>query len=94
MKQINPEKKNKKIVMRKNKSLITKAQALVLLDEIDCLRRDLDKFSSTDYALRAVAAIVAGYAGYSNRNDWTDDLKADANTLYYMDYNDTDYIFD
>lgn len=93
MKQMKPEKKNKKIEMRKNNSLITKAQALVLLDEIDCLRRDLDKFSSTDYALRAVAAIVAGYAGYGNRNDWTDDLKADANTLYYMDYNDTDYNF-
>lgn len=51
---------------------------LELLDQIEEIRQkaaeNSDKYP-VDYAIRLVSAIVAEYAGYNNRSDWTDELK-------------------
>lgn len=51
---------------------------LALLDQIEEVRQKAagnpQKYP-VDYTVRLISAIVAEYAGYSNRNDWTDELK-------------------
>ena len=41
-----------------------------------------NKPSESDYSYRAAQAIIAKAAGYSNRNEWTDDLKANGYDVY------------
>lgn len=51
---------------------------LLLLDEIEEVRQKVAEKPEcypVDYTIRLVSAIVAKYAGYSNRMDWTEDLK-------------------
>ena len=86
---MNSEKKNRILEMRKNDSLISKAQALILLDEIDSLRRDKENSrESIDFVLRLAAATIAGYAGYKSRREWTEDLLNDDNSLYRYDHDE------
>lgn len=58
---------------------------LELLDQIEEIRQkaaeNLDKYP-VDYAIRLVSAIVAEYAGYNNRSDWTDELKKHTESRY------------
>lgn len=61
--------------------------ALQVLDKMDKFRRDHqnEKIAHADYCMRFMEAIVAEAAGYSNRNEWTEILKADKSTEYSKD---------
>ena len=51
---------------------------LALLDQIEEVRQKAAENPQkypVDYTIRLISAIVAEYAGYSSRNDWTDELK-------------------
>ena len=39
-----------------------------------------------DYTIRLLSAIVAEYAGYKSRTDWTDELKKLPESRYYQRY--------
>ena len=58
---------------------------LELLDQIEEIRQKAaenpDKYPA-DYAVRLVSAIVAEYAGYQSRNDWTGELKKNPESRY------------
>ncbi len=58
---------------------------LALLDQIEEVRQkaaeDPQRYP-VDYTIRLISAIVAEYAGYSNRNDWTDELKKHPESKY------------
>lgn len=58
---------------------------LELLDQIEEIRQKAaenpDKYP-VDYVIRLISAIVAEYAGYNNRNDWTDELKKHTESRY------------
>lgn len=58
---------------------------LALLDQIEEVRQkaaeDPQKYP-IDYTIRLVSAMVAEYAGYGNRNDWTDELKEHPESNY------------
>ena len=58
---------------------------LALLDQIEEVRqRAAEKPQNypVDYTIRLISAIVAEYAGYNNRNDWTDELKKHPESKY------------
>ena len=58
---------------------------LILLDEIEEVRQkaaENPEHYPVDYTIRLVSAIVAKYAGYSNRMDWTEDLKKNPDSKY------------
>ena len=67
--------------------------ALQLLDKLDKFRREHqnERQHPSDFCMRAMEAIVAEAAGYKSRVDWTEELKADASTIYNQDYNDPTY---
>lgn len=51
---------------------------LALLDQIEEIRQkavEKPENYPIDYTIRLISAIVAEYAGYKNRNDWTHELK-------------------
>ena len=58
---------------------------LLLLDEIEEVRQkaaESPEHYPVDYTVRLISAIVAKYAGYSNRMDWTEDLKKNSDSKY------------
>ena len=58
---------------------------LALLDQIEEVRQKAAENPQNypiDYTIRLISAIVAEYAGYNNRNDWTDELKKYAESKY------------
>ena len=58
---------------------------LALLDQIEEVRQkaaDRPKDYLVDYTVRLISAIVAEYAGYENRNDWTGELKKHPDSKY------------
>lgn len=58
---------------------------LALLDQIEEVRQKAaEKLQNypVDYTIRLITAIVAEYAGYGNRNDWTDELKKHPDSKY------------
>lgn len=58
---------------------------LLLLDEIEEVRQKVAEKPEcypVDYTIRLVSAIVAKYAGYSNRMDWIEDLKKNPESKY------------
>lgn len=60
---------------------------LALLDQIEEVRQKAAESPQNypiDYTIRLISAIVAEYAGYSNRNDWTDELKKHPESSYSM----------
>lgn len=60
---------------------------LVLLDQIEEIRQKAVENPANypvDYTIRLISAIVAEYAGYHNRNDWTDELKKHSKSRYAM----------
>lgn len=60
---------------------------LQILDKMDKFRREHqnEKTSPADYCMRVLEAIVAEAAGYTERNEWTEILKADKSTEYSKD---------
>lgn len=60
---------------------------LKLLDEMDKFRRDHQnsKEAPADWCMRVLEAIVAKHAGYGSRNEWTEKLMGDENTMYHHD---------
>lgn len=60
---------------------------LDLLDQIEEVRQKaVEKPANypVDYTIRLISAIVAEYAGYVSRNDWTDELKKHPDSKYAM----------
>ena len=60
---------------------------LALLDQIEEIRQKAIESPinyPVDYTIRLIAAIVAEYAGYSSRNEWTDELKKHPDNKYAM----------
>ena len=60
---------------------------LSLLDQIEEVRQKAAENPQkypVDYTIRLITAIVAEYAGYNNRNDWTDELKKHSESNYSM----------
>ena len=60
---------------------------LALLDQIEEIRQKAAENPQkypVDYTIRLISAIVAEYAGYNNRNDWTDELKQHSESNYSM----------
>ena len=58
---------------------------LELLDQIEEIRQKAAENPDNypvDYAIRLISAIVAEYAGYNNRSDWTDELKKHSESRY------------
>lgn len=58
---------------------------LSLLDQIEEVRQKAAEKPvnyPVDYTVRLISAIVAEYAGYNNRNDWTDELKKYPDSKY------------
>ena len=58
---------------------------LSLLDQIEEVRQKAAEKPQNypiDYTIRLITAIVAEYAGYNNRNDWTDELKRHPDSNY------------
>lgn len=58
---------------------------LTLLDEIEEVRQkaaEKPERYPIDYTIRLISAIVAKYAGYSNRMDWTEELKKNSESKY------------
>lgn len=58
---------------------------LALLDQIEEIRQKAAEKPQNypiDYTIRLITAIVAEYAGYNNRNDWTDELKKHPDSKY------------
>ena len=58
---------------------------LALLDQIEEVRQKAAENPQkypVDYTIRLISAIVAEYAGYNNRNDWTDELKKHSESKY------------
>lgn len=60
---------------------------LELLDEMDEFRRNQQNSngSSADWCMRVLESIVAEHAGYLSRNEWTKELFADKESMYYRD---------
>lgn len=62
-------------------------KGLTLLDQIEEIRQKAVENPANypvDYTIRLISAIVAEYAGYSSRNDWTDELKKHSESKYAM----------
>ena len=77
-----------------NAGMITEAAALILLDELDNLRREkLNSTDSIDFIMRLACATVAEYAGIKSRADWTERLGNDETTLYAMDRKEAGVMF-
>ena len=58
---------------------------LTLLDQIEEIRQKAAEHPEqypVDYTIRLISAIVAEYAGYENRSDWTDELKKHPESNY------------
>lgn len=64
---------------------------LEILDELDEFRRkhQNDRLHPSDWCMRVMEAIVAEAYGYKGRNSWTEALKADPNSRYHRDLQDT-----
>lgn len=61
------------------------SKELALLDQIEEVRQKAAEKPQNypiDYTIRLITAIVAEYAGYNNRNDWTDELKKHPDSKY------------
>ena len=63
---------------------------LDILDKLDEFRRahQNEKRHPADWCMRAMEAIVAEAAGYTNRNDWTDALRENPASRYNRDLKD------
>ena len=60
-----------------------KSTALWLLSKLEVRRHEYaGKPSESDFSYRAAQAIVAEAAGYKDRNEWTDELKANGYEVY------------
>lgn len=62
-------------------------KGFTLLDQIEEIRQKAVENPANypvDYTIRLISAIVAEYAGYSSRNDWTDELKKHSESKYAM----------
>lgn len=59
--------------------------ALSILDKLDELRRKHNGDAAYQHAMRIACATIAREAGYQDRNEWTDALKADSSTAYARD---------
>lgn len=61
---------------------------LAVLDLLDEFRRkhQNDKQHPADWCMRCMEAIVAKEAGYTGRNEWTDELLADPETAYHKEF--------
>lgn len=58
---------------------------LQLLDSIEEIRQkaiEKPEQYPVDYTIRLISAIVAEYAGYKSRTDWTDELKKNPESKY------------
>lgn len=58
---------------------------LTLLDEIEEIRQkaaENPEHYPVDYIIRLISAVVAKHAGYSNRMDWTKELKKNPDSKY------------
>lgn len=58
---------------------------LNLLDQIEEIRQKAAEHPeqyTVDHAIRLVSAMVAQYAGYNSRTDWTGDLKKHPESKY------------
>ena len=58
---------------------------LALLDQIEEIRQRVAEHPENfpvDYTIRLISAYVAQNAGYSNRNNWTDELKKHSDSKY------------
>ena len=68
---------------------------LKILDEMDAFRRDHQNYKQhpSDWCMRCMEAIVARSAGFTNRNAWTDALKADENTEYSKGLKEASHLF-
>lgn len=68
-------------------AIITTEAALQILDRIDAYRRKYinERAIPYDYDMRVIAAFVAQAAGIESRTEWTDMLKADAESRYAKD---------
>ena len=58
-----------------------KIDILRILDEMDDFRRKHHQHPA-DWCMRCMEAILAGAAGYEDRNEWTEELKADPGSAY------------
>lgn len=68
-------------------------QVMEILDEMDYYRRHNINFNNPDYAMRVAEAILAKAAGFKDRNEWCELLKADSETKYAKDYADATVAF-
>lgn len=62
-------------------------EELALLDRIEEIRQKAAEDPASypiDYTIRLISAMVAQYAGYTNRNGWTADLKKHPDSKYAM----------
>jgi len=60
-----------------------KSTALWLLAQLEKRRHEYGgKPSESDFSYRAAQAVVAEAAGFSDRNEWTDALKANGYEVY------------
>jgi hypothetical protein len=60
-----------------------KSTGLWLLAQLEQRRHEYgNKPSESDYSYRAAQAIIAEAAGFKNRNEWSDALKADGYAAY------------
>lgn len=60
-------------------------QELTLLDRIEEIRQkaaENPKGYPTDYTIRLISAVVAEYAGYASRTEWTEELKKNPESSY------------
>lgn len=58
---------------------------LTLLDQIEEIRQKAAEDPANypvDYTIRLISAMVAKYAGYKNRVDWTEELKKYPESMY------------
>ena len=64
---------------------------LELLDKLDAFRRKHhnDTVHLSDWCMRSMEAIVAEEFGFGDRSSWTEALKADKNSRYYRDLQDS-----
>lgn len=66
-----------------------KEEALSILDEMDEFRRKPENAHGRgleDNRIRICEAIVAGAAGFTERTEWTELLRADKSSKYYAFY--------
>ncbi len=87
MSENHPSKPIRKAGATTGELVLERGLALHMLDQMDVIRRK--HFGSLpppcDYYMRSMEAVIARAAGYENRNEWTDALKADEQSRYFRD---------